>query len=115
VERAARYDAVPGGEHGKSSASQLVRRVSNYESQVWLFNDVFNRLTLLRVTTCSDIDRWVGRQVGNVFAKPDRMRPNAGRAIVVRHGWPVVNIRWVRRNGMGGRKLGATIVNIRVV
>jgi hypothetical protein len=73
-----RFDAFPCGEKGNISAGRLVRRGSRCESQVGLFNDVLLGDNLLRVTTRSDVNRWVGRHASNVFSKPDRMvRANA--------------------------------------
>jgi hypothetical protein len=67
------FNAIPHGEEGNIRANRLVRRGSNCESQVGLFDDVITGNTSIWVTTRSDVDRRVGRKMGNVFTKPDRV------------------------------------------
>jgi hypothetical protein len=78
-----------------------------------LFNDVLSRFTLLGVTARSDEEWWVGRQMSNVLAKPYRVGEEAGRAIDVKHGRPIINVHYIRRNDMGEWKLGDPIGRIR--
>jgi hypothetical protein len=53
-----RFNAISRGKEGNRRAGRLVRRGSNCESQVGLFDDVFFCNTLLWVIARSDEDRW---------------------------------------------------------